>query len=66
MYSISIYCDNARYLIDTNGELTVSQEEMLATFGEIIKEVKDEMARQGRPDAFIGARVSDKPNTYWL
>jgi len=47
----------SKYLIDANGELTVSQEEMLATFGEIIKEVKDEMARQGRPDAFIGARI---------
>ncbi|KLO10537.1 adenosine deaminase-related growth [Schizopora paradoxa] len=47
----------SEYLIDANGEDSVSHAEIFRTFGEIVQEVKDEMARQRRSDAFIGARI---------
>jgi len=48
---------SSEYLIDANGEETVSHGEVLLAFGQIIQEVKDEMTREGRPEAFVGARM---------
>jgi len=46
-----------KFLVDANGEETVSHRDLVVTFDEVVQEVKDEMNRQGRPEAFIGARI---------
>ncbi|KLO10535.1 adenosine deaminase-related growth [Schizopora paradoxa] len=46
-----------KYLIDAKGEETVSHRDLVVTFDEVVQDVKNEMNRQGRPEAFIGARI---------
>lgn len=44
-------------MIGTSGEDDFTHRDWLATFGEVIEEVKQEMKNAGRDDEFVGAKV---------
>ena len=46
---------------DVNGDESIPHSEWIRAFKTIVEEVKEEMSKQGRPHAFIGAKVNNYP-----
>lgn len=48
---------DGRNFVDADGHETVTHSQFLRTFERIVREVKEELAAQGREDEFVGAKV---------
>lgn len=55
---VNYLCPWSRFMDDVDGNECVPHREWLVMFDEVLKEVKEDLQKQGREDEFIGAKVS--------
>lgn len=63
---LALTYDVHRYMTGRDGEENVPHREWLIMYDRVVKDVKEELRRQGREDEFVGSRVRSITDAWYV